>query len=48
MLDQALSKAGVAHGTYLLPGNDHGFDINWGGFATQIARAKIEDFLQKH
>ena len=47
-LDQALSKAGVARETYLLPGTDHGFDINWGGFGTQIARAKIEDFLQKH
>jgi acetyl esterase/lipase len=47
-LDQALSKAGVAHETYLLPGNDHGFDINWCGFSTQIARAKIEAFLQRH
>jgi acetyl esterase/lipase len=47
-LDQALGKAGVTHETYLLPGNDHGFDINWGGFGTQIARAKIEDFLQRH
>jgi len=46
-LDQAFSKAGVAHETYLLPGNDHGFDTNWGGFATQIARAKIQAFLQK-
>jgi ribonuclease BN (tRNA processing enzyme) len=45
-LDQALVKAGVAHETYLLPGTDHGFDIDWGGFATQIARAKIEDFLK--
>jgi len=48
MLDQALSKAGVAHETYSLRGNDHGFDVNWGGFGTQIARAKIEDFLQRH
>ena len=47
-LDQALSKAGVAHETYILPGNDHGFDVNWGGFGTQIARAKIQDFLQRH
>jgi dipeptidyl aminopeptidase/acylaminoacyl peptidase len=47
-LDQALSKAGIAHETFLLPGNDHAFDINWGGFGTQIARAKIEDFLQRH
>ena len=47
-LDQALGKAGVAHETYLLPGNDHGFDINWGGFATQIARYKIGEFLKTH
>jgi len=47
-LDQALSKAGVAHETYILPGNDHGFDVNWGGFGTQIARAKIESFIQRH
>jgi len=37
-LDQALSKAGIAHETFLLPSNDHAFDINWGGFGTQIAR----------
>jgi len=48
VLDQALSKAEVAHETYILPGNDHGFDVNWGGFETQIARAKIEDFLHRH
>ena len=47
-LDQALTTAGVDHETYLLPANDHGFDVNWGGFATQIARAKIQDFLQRH
>ena len=33
---------------YLLPANDHGFDINWGGFGTQIARAKIRDFLKRY
>ena len=48
VLDQALSKAGVAHETYLLPANDHGFDVNWGGFGTQIARAKIKDFLKRY
>ena len=47
-LDQVLGDAGVAHETYILPGTDHGFDINWGGLGTQIARAKIEDFLHKH
>jgi len=48
MLDQTLNKAGVAHETYILPGNDHGFDVNWGGFGTQIARAKIRAFLQQY
>jgi hypothetical protein len=32
LLDQALSQAGVAHETYILPGHAHGFDINWGSF----------------
>jgi acetyl esterase/lipase len=45
-LDQALSKAGITHETYMLPGNDHGFDTNWGDFASQIVRAKIQDFLK--
>ena len=48
ILDQALTRAGVAHETDLLPGNDHGFDVNWGGFATQFARYKIRTFLQRH
>ena len=48
LLDQALSKAGVAHETYILPGHAHGFDINFGSFGAQIARAKIQDFLQRH
>jgi hypothetical protein len=38
----------VAHETYLLPGNDHGFDVNWSGFANQFAREKIRAFLQEH
>jgi acetyl esterase/lipase len=47
VLDQALTGAGVAHETVLLPGHDHGFDVNWGGFGTQIARDRIRDFLQR-
>ena len=48
LLDHALGEAGVPHETVLLPANDHGFDANWGGFGTQIARAKIADFLQRY
>jgi dipeptidyl aminopeptidase/acylaminoacyl peptidase len=47
-LDQALTQAGVTYETYLLPGNDHGFETNWGGFGAQFAREKIKTFLQKH
>jgi acetyl esterase/lipase len=45
-LDQALSHAGVTHATYLLPGNDHGFEANWGGYGAQFVREKIKAFLQ--
>ena len=48
LLDDALAAAGVAHETCLLPATDHGFDVNWGGFATQIARARVERFLGQH
>jgi acetyl esterase/lipase len=48
LLDDALTAAGVTHETCLLPATDHGFDINWGGFATQIARARVERFLRQH
>ena len=48
LLDAALSKANVPHETYLLPANDHGFDANWGGFGTQIARIKIKSFLARY
>ena len=41
-LDLAVSKTFKI--PYLLPGNDHGFDVNWGGFA----REKIKAFLAAH
>jgi acetyl esterase/lipase len=47
-LDGALGAAGIPHETYLLPGNDHGFDTNWGGLGTQFARAKVQRFLERH
>ena len=46
LLDAALRKSGVHHELYVLPACDHGFDVNWGGFGTQIARAKIQAFLE--
>jgi acetyl esterase/lipase len=48
LLDQALSKASVPPEMYFLPANDHGFDTNWGGFGTQIARVKIKHFLERY
>jgi acetyl esterase/lipase len=48
LLDRALAQAGVPHELYVLPANDHGFDVNWGGFGTQVARAVIEEFLRHH
>jgi len=47
-LDAALARAGVAHETVLLPAQDHGFDVFWGGFGTQLARAKLQAFLRSH
>ena len=47
-LQTALARAGVVHPTWLLPATDHGFDFNWGGFNTQFARAKVEQFLREH
>jgi acetyl esterase/lipase len=47
-LNAAARRAGIVSETYLLPATDHGFDVNWGGFATQFARAKIADFLARY
>lgn len=47
-LHRAIARAGGTHELYLLPATDHGFDANWGGFGTQITRAKIERFLEQH
>jgi acetyl esterase/lipase len=48
LLDRALAQAGARHELYVLPATDHAFDVNWGGFATQIARAKVAAFLSRH
>jgi acetyl esterase/lipase len=46
-LDRALANAGVPHETILLSGADHAFDTSWGAFATQVARAKLKQFLAR-
>jgi acetyl esterase/lipase len=46
LLDAALSKAGVRHEVVYLPWTDHAFDGSWGNFSTQIARAKVTEFLR--
>jgi acetyl esterase/lipase len=48
LLDAALSRAGVRHEVVYLPWTDHSFDGSWGNFATQIARAKVAEFLKRH
>lgn len=48
LLDAALSRAGVPHAVVYLPWTDHAFDGNWGNLATQIARAKVAEFLRRN
>jgi hypothetical protein len=48
MLDEAMRKAGASHELYLCPPTITRSDLNWGGFATQIARAKIRAFLESY
>ena len=48
LLTDALKASNVPGGVEMLPATDHGFDTNWGGFATQYARARIRDFLARY
>ncbi|MGE7673433.1 alpha/beta hydrolase fold domain-containing protein [Lysinibacillus sp. NPDC094403] len=48
VLDEKLTKNGVAHELYLLPKVDHGFDANPGSLSTQFAKEKVKAFLQKY
>ncbi|ONK14167.1 alpha/beta hydrolase [Streptomyces sp. MP131-18] len=43
-----LADAGVPHRLVELPFTEHMFDINWGGFGSQIARAELTRFLDRH
>lgn len=47
LLQQRLAKFGVPAETWLLPAVDHGFDANWGGLASQFARARVATFLDR-
>jgi acetyl esterase/lipase len=47
-LDQALTEQGVYREMYRFPWSDHGFDAVWSSFATQVVRAKLRAFLQRH
>jgi len=48
ILAKALTAAGIDHETYVFPWADHSFDVYWGSIATQVARAKVVAFLEKH
>ncbi|MEO9175658.1 MAG: alpha/beta hydrolase, partial [Gaiellales bacterium] len=48
VLDAALARAGVPHPTYVLPATDHGFDVDWHGLATQLARGVLQRFLARY
>ena len=43
-----LDEAGVSHDHLELPWTEHMFDLNWGGFASQIARHSVNGFLHEH
>lgn len=43
-----LESAGVAHQHMEIPWAEHMFDLNWGGFASQLTRHTLDDFLTEH
>lgn len=43
-----LAQEGVDHHHLELPWTEHMFDLNWGGFASQLTRHTIDDFLEQH
>jgi len=48
LLAAAMKTSSVAGEVIMLPTADHGFDTNWGSFATQLARARIQAFLAQY
>ncbi|MFD6948794.1 esterase [Nocardiopsis sp. TSRI0078] len=43
-----LDAAGVEHRLLEIPWAEHMFDLNWGGFASQVARHGVDGFLTDH
>jgi acetyl esterase len=48
LLAQRLEEAGVPHRLLELPHAQHFFDLSWGGWGSQITRAKLEQFLEEY
>jgi acetyl esterase len=48
LLARRLEEAGVEHRLLELPWAEHGFDIAWGGWGSQITRPELERFLEQH
>ncbi|MET0752704.1 MAG: alpha/beta hydrolase, partial [Pyrinomonadaceae bacterium] len=48
ILDEKLKQTGVARETLVIPYAQHGFDYNFNGFGSQIAKPVILDFLIKN
>jgi acetyl esterase/lipase len=47
LLAKALAEAGVAHQAIYLPYAQHGFDYNFNGWGSQIARPLMVEFLER-
>ncbi|MEE2053125.1 alpha/beta hydrolase [Nocardiopsis tropica] len=43
-----LDEAGVPHRYLEIPWAEHMFDLNWGGFASQLTRHTLDGFLTEH
>jgi acetyl esterase/lipase len=43
-----LDAAGVPHRHLEIPWTEHMFDLNWGGFASQVTRHGLDGFLDEH
>ena len=38
----------MEHRLLELPYTQHGFELNWGGWGSQITRPELERFLEQH